>query len=328
MGTKNSKIPVMPENFLTLVLTSSALATVLTTIVKYCIDLFVAPRLQGRQTADQVVEKLRPRLIESAEAADSYIRLLLRFRARSWYSSDDDYFKLSLLYSVGQFFAYHHVASVLAHPDLEKSSAIASDFDKYSKRAIKSLSGYAYQRDFSPDERRCFEGQEVPRRAIQAMAELMITEEKASTFPGCISFIEFVDKINGDERFIRWFGYLDRVFRKIEESKNDTLCFERFVLFSIGLRVFCLKLHPIRHRRIGKAMILYHIYDVDDRSAKRLRSELEEANIGYEYPHKKDSGDESYRFKPQSRLKNTWEPGSATTWCSKREQATGVWLKR
>ena len=50
-------------------------------------------------------------------------------------------------------------------------------------------------------------------------------------------------------------------------------------------------------------MILYHIHDVDERSAKRLRVELEEANIGYEYPYKKSSEDESYSFSPKSRAR-------------------------
>lgn len=293
----------MEKDIFTIVITSTALATVFTTLIKYVIDLYISPSVFGKRSADEIVEKLRPQLIEAAEAADSYIRLMLRFRSRKWYSDSNDYFRMSVLYSIGQFFALHHIATTLAHPHIVKSTAIASDFEKYSKRAMKSLSGYAYQKNLSSEEKSKFENQEIPRRAIQAMAELMISDATENNLPSCITFVSFTNKIYEDKDFQRWFSYIDKAFIDIENRKRENLYFERFVLFSIGLRVFVRKLHPQRSNRIGRKLILYHINDIDQRSASNLRGELEEAYISYEYPFQKAVGDRKISYSPPSAWK-------------------------
>lgn len=285
-------------SLLTLVLTSSAIATIATTILKYAFDIYIVPKISGRRSADEKVDRLRPQLIESAEAAGSYVRLLLRFRSRRWFSAEDDYFRLSILYAMAEFFAWHHIVSRYAHPEVAKSSSIASVFGKYSRRTLKPLSGFGYQKDFSRRELEAFENQEVPRRAIQAIAELMITDEEGGEFPGTIKFIDFVKRYETDPDFKRWFAFLEEAFRAIENRDEKTLYFDRFVIFTIALQVFVRKMHPKRAVRIGKRLILFNIYDIDERSAAIVHDELVGDRLSFEYPFKRGSDEPPFRYEP------------------------------
>lgn len=263
-------------DWITLVLTSSAIATVATTVLKLAFDTYVTPRLARSRNADAVVARLRPRLVEAAEEAAAYVRLLLRFRKRGWYSGDDPYFRASILYACGKFFAWYHHVQATAHPDFEESSRVTEEYLKFGNRTMKSLTGFGYQQAFSRAEKDALEGVDVPRRAIQAMGELMLLGGDKGEV---IDFIDFADRIETDARFARWFGYLDKAFREIEAEGRHTLFHERFVLFAINLQVFVIKLHPKRSKRIDAPLNVNYLNDIDARSRARLLEEFAEEGI-------------------------------------------------
>ena len=168
--------------------------------------------------------------------------------------------------------------------EFEASGTSAGDFWRYGFRAMKALTGFGYQRDFSSEEKRAHDGEEVPRKAIQAIGELMTVRHDDGGLPEPMGFVAFTNKIDDDPDFKKWFAYLDRAFQEVERSRRDTLFFQRMAIFSVNLKVFAQKLHPRGAKGSDKLVRMYQFSGIDKRVTDQVLKELKEDRVRFELP--------------------------------------------
>jgi hypothetical protein len=117
------------------------------------------------------------------------------------------------------------------------------------------------------------EAASVPRLAITAISELMIkkSSEKEANLT-VLSFIEFVNCIDGSPDFQKWFGYFDRLFRDVHQGQKSAN-WNRVLVFATNVRAFVCFLDP--SKRMTTPRTIYYLKQMHPQVREHVNEELE-----------------------------------------------------
>jgi hypothetical protein len=179
-------------------------------------------------------------LIRSADSFNSSLDLIIKFAHKKWFDDPcDDYFRITLLYKFGAFFAYCKLMEDSCWTEFIDSNGKAIKLNIALNRIYKSLTGYYYiDREFFTDQKEN-EITTIPKMALVAVCELMIIDSKNGNglSKDIIAFTTFCKKYKSDEDYKKWFSYVVNLFSGFEISKSKPQS-NRIITLSVNLKIF------------------------------------------------------------------------------------------
>ncbi|MCI4664356.1 MAG: hypothetical protein MRY74_06505 [Neomegalonema sp.] len=221
-----------------------AIATVASAAVSLFVNFiyleYIRPARERRRARRDTLTKVGLPLLRAAKSASSYTDLFLRERRRRWFETDPDgMFRISLLYSLAELFAWARRIEEEAFIDIAPPEERAGAFHYAMGRVFKAMTSLSYFRNQSDEEREAAIVAAVPRRALQAVGELMIVRERAfaEDEPRILSFHMFARRYETDEDFRRWMDKMGALFLRAERD-GDAASLTRVALLNTNLNTF------------------------------------------------------------------------------------------
>ncbi len=221
-----------------------AIATVASAAVSLFVNFiyleYIRPGRQRRRARRDTLAKVGMPMLRATKSAASYVDLFLRERRRHWYESDPDgLFKISVLYALAEVFAWARRVEEEAFLDIAPPEERAGAFHFALGRIFKALTSLSYFRYLDEDSREAAIKAAVPRRALQAVGELMIVRERAfaEDEPRILSFHAFAHRYETDVDFKRWMDVMGAPFLAAERD-GARLALARIALLANNLATF------------------------------------------------------------------------------------------
>lgn len=240
-----------------------AIATVASAAVSLFVNFvyaeYIRPARERRRARRDTLTKVGMPMLRATKSAASYVDLFLSQRHRGWFQQDDDgLFRVSVLYALAEVFAWARRVEEEAYYDIAPPEERAGAFHFAQGRVFKSLTSLGYFRRATEEKKEAAIRASVPRRALQAVGELMIVRERAfvEDEERMLSFHVFVRRYESDPEFKRWMDVMGAPFLAAERDE-DALALSRIALLANTLMTF--------------ASFLEHYLDVQSTRRERVK---------------------------------------------------------
>lgn len=223
-----------------LVAVATVASAAVSLFVNFVYQEYIRPHREKRRARRDTLTKVGMPMLRAAKSAGSYVDLFLRERRRKWYESDPDgMFRMSILYALAELFAWARRIEEEAFIDIAPPEERAGAFHYALGRVFKALTSLAYFRHMDEESKEAAIKAGVPRRALQAVGELMIVRERAfvEDEPRILSFHSFARRYEHDPDFRRWMDVLGAPFLAAERDK-DGMSLARIALLANNLQIF------------------------------------------------------------------------------------------
>lgn len=221
-----------------------AIATVASATVSLFVNFvyleYIRPARERRRARRDTLARVGMPMLRASKTAASYVDLFLRERKRRWYENDPDgLFRVSVLYALAELFGWARRVEEEAFLDIAPPEERAGAFHYALGRVFKALTSLSYFRDEEEAKREAAIKAAVPRRALQAVGELMIVRERAfaEDEPRLLSFHAFARRYETDADFKRWMDVMGAPFLAAEKD-GDAAALARIAILSTNLNVF------------------------------------------------------------------------------------------
>ena len=212
----------------------TAVATILAFGLNVAFNHLFLPKIQKKRDKKGVLDKFGYPLTRVVRSNVVYLRMFLDNLDKGWVTSDtDEYFRLSLLYTIGEFFGWWRMIESNAYLEFAERNTDRSNLYHKGIRVFKAMNSFAYFSEISEPDKIRIEKTTIPRRAAQAMGEMMIADSQESL----IDFNDFCERFQNEKKFQKWFQYALRVFEKAESAK-DPDALERIELVLCAMEIF------------------------------------------------------------------------------------------
>lgn len=246
-----------------------AIATVASAAVSLFVNFvyleYIRPARERRRARRDTLAKVGMPMLRASKSAASYVDLFLSQRHRGWYQEDaDGLFRVSVLYALAEFFGWARRIEEEAYIDIAPPEERAGAFHFAQGRVFKALTSLGYFRYLSEAEKEAAITASVPRRALQAVGELMIVRERAfaEDEERMLSFHVFVRRYEEDTEFRRWMDAMGAPFLKAERD-GEAASLARIALLANTLTTFAafleryLDVQSTRRERVKRIHVLH-----------------------------------------------------------------------
>jgi len=213
----------------------TAIATILAFLMNVGFTHFVLPRIQSSRKKKGILDEYGYALARVTRSNIVYLNMFLKNRTKGWVCAEnDEYFRLSLLYTIGEFLGWWRIIETNAYLEFASPDSDGSSLNHRGLRVFKAMNSFDYHSELDSNEVEKISKTTIPRRAAQAIGELMIDPK---TGQGIISFSEFCEKYECDKKYQKWFKYALRLFEQAE-SRSDVDHIERIELMLCAFDIF------------------------------------------------------------------------------------------
>jgi hypothetical protein len=220
---------------------------------KFIFEKVLSSKFDKNQSAKIALNKYSLPLLRSADSLDRRLENFIKFSDKKWFiSANDDYYKISTLYSFGQFFGYAGI--------LDKEAFLEFNTNKKQRRfhigfyrVFKGLTGFVYFKNTTNTDLPELDKANIPRFVLTAIGELMIRKYSPKEHPEILSFIEFSKMYEKNKDFKKWFAFIENLINKATSSSSNAY-WNRIIIFHINLRLLICYLDP-KNRYTGKRYI-------------------------------------------------------------------------
>lgn len=243
----------------------TAIATILAFLLNVGFTHFVLPKIQSSRKKKGILDEYGYALARVTRSNIVYLNMFLKNRTKGWVCAEnDEYFRLSLLYTIGEFLGWWRIIETKAYLEFASPESDGSSLNHRGLRIFKAMNSFDYHGELSSSEVEKILKTTIPRRAAQAMGELMIDPQNGQSI---ISFSEFCERYESDKKYQKWFRFALRLFEQAE-SKNDIDHIERIELMLCAFDIF----HRNLLRLIGTKT--EPISEIDLRSCEHMRNSV------------------------------------------------------
>ncbi|MGC1120919.1 MAG: hypothetical protein WBA22_07470 [Candidatus Methanofastidiosia archaeon] len=246
--------------------------------VEFLFANVIGPTYLRKREARRMLKRYSCPLLQAADSLERRIENMISFIDEDWFNnSDDDYYRLSTLYVFGRYFGWCKAIEDETFLEFELSDMEEKRFMRHFYRVFKAINSFYYFENSIWNEMSDIDSATVPRFALTAMGELMIqrSDEKGGKSLSVIGFVDFAEKYRGnDEKFRKWFSYLENVLSKVEKDKSKP-GWNRLIMLAIALRLMILYLDP--KNRLTAPRRTYYLQYLHPEVQERVCAELEKA---------------------------------------------------
>ena len=235
--------------------------------VNFVYQEYIRPGRERRRERRDTLARVGMPLLRASKSAASYVDLFLRERRRRWYEQDPDgMFRISVLYALAEVFAWARRIEEDAFLDIAPPEERAGAFHYALGRVFKALTSLSYFKDLSDEQKEAAIKAAVPRRALQAVGELMIIRERAfaDDEPRIMSFHAFARRYETDPDFKRWMDMMGAPFLAAERDGAEE-ALARIALLANNLATFSAFLERYLNVQSTRRERVRRIYVVHDR---------------------------------------------------------------
>lgn len=224
-------------------LLSAFLGGVIGTGTKFFFEDVLRPGLGWRRDAKRALRDVTIPLLRAANTLERQINNLVRNVDSHWFS-ESQYYRLSTLYTFGEYLARVRIIERRVDYVTVEASRAGRRFNDRLNGFYRAMCSFTYFRSYQ--DTAAVDLSQVPRRMLTAMAECMLLDEEAQ--PRIRSFSQFCILYETDPQFARWFADLDLFLRRAD-ARGDPLRWDRLIAAGANLRALVLELDG--HRLLG-----------------------------------------------------------------------------
>lgn len=200
------------------------------------------PRRAANQKRQETIGRFARPLARAVQSNVVYLRTFIRFKENGWFGSQsDDYFRLAMLYTIAEFFAWWQLIEDYAYLEFSEPGSTGESLNRRGLRVYRNFNSFIYHSASGVDTSRIKE-LTVPRRVSQAIGELMVSDSDTNLGPtskGVIGFAEFTERYKTDRSLKEWLKYVERLFLTAEGKGGEAeLAIERLQLLLSSFEIF------------------------------------------------------------------------------------------